>query len=317
VPHARLAPRAGAFEYSLSVNPARQGSIALATCAEFPRLAPDDVPFAAALERLGLRPVPARWDDPAEPWAAHAAIILRSCWDYHHRAAAFARWLDQLERLGARVYNALPTLRWNMRKTYLRDLAAAGIPVTGTVWAEMGSTTTLRDIAQSTGWTVMVVKPTVSASGWETWLVERAGVAEDERRFAEHLRSRDLMVQPFMPGIVTEGEISFVFLAGRFSHAVRKRPMPGEFRVQEEHGGSVERELPAERLVRQAVRALAAAPGAAGATVAPLYARVDGLVVDGALVVTELELIEPKLYFGWAEGAAEELAGVVVRELGV
>ncbi len=297
-------------------------SIALVTCAEYPDLAPDDRPFAAALERRGLAPVPVRWDDPAEPWERHSALLLRSCWDYHHRAEAFARWLDRLESLGSRVYNPLPTLRWNLRKTYLRDLEAAGTRITGTVWAEMGSATTLSDVARSTGWTTMVVKPTVSASGWETWLVERAGVAGDERRFARDLRTRDLMIQPFMPSVLTEGEISFIFLVGRYSHAVRKRPMPGEFRVQEEHGGSVEREQPAASLVAQAARALAAVPQAAraplqrAATPAPLYARVDGLVVEGGLVVTELELIEPKLYFGWGEGAADRLAQEVAQRLG-
>ncbi len=284
-------------------------AIALVTCAQYPALTPDDLPLAAALERRGLAPMAALWDDPDRAWAEYAAVVLRSCWDYHERADEFSRWLDRLEREGARVHNPVPTLRWNMRKTYLRDLAASGVPVTDTVWVDRGTATTLSDVAGSTGWTTMVVKPTVSASGWETWLVERAGVAEDERRFAEHLRTRDLMIQPFMPGVLTEGEISFVFIVGRFSHAVRKRPMPGEFRVQEEHGGTVEREVPAAALVEQAARALAAAPGRLD------YARVDGFLVDGRLLVTELELIEPKLYFGWADGAAERLAEVIERQV--
>jgi glutathione synthase/RimK-type ligase-like ATP-grasp enzyme len=290
--------------------PSTRPAVALVTCAEFPRLVPDDLPLAAALERRGLRPVPALWDDPAQRWGDYAAVVLRSCWDYHHRAGEFARWLERLEREGARVRNPLATLRWNFRKTYLRDLAAAGVPVTGTVWAEMGSATTLRDIARSTGWTVMVVKPTVSASGWETWLVERAGVPEDEARFADHLRSRDLMIQPFMPGVLTEGEVSMIFLDGQYSHAVRKRPRPGEFRVQEEHGGSVEREEAPAALVGQAAAALAVAPRGS------LYARVDGLVENGKLTVSELEMIEPKLYFTWHEAAAETMAAAVEKGLG-
>lgn len=290
--------------------PSTSPAIALVTCAEFPRLVPDDLPLAAALERLGLRPVPALWDDPAQRWGGYAAVVLRSCWDYHHRAAEFARWLERLEREGARVRNPVTTLRWNFRKTYLRDLEAAGVPITGTVWAEMGSATTLRDVARSTGWSVMVVKPTVSASGWETWLVERAGVAEDEARFADHLRSRDLMIQPFMPGVLSEGEVSMIFLEGRYSHAVRKRPRPGEFRVQEEHGGSVEREEPTATLVGQAADALAVAPPGS------LYARVDGLVENGKLIVSELEMIEPKLYFTWHEGAADTMAAAIAHEVG-
>ena len=286
-------------------------AVALVTCAQYPALTPDDLPLAAALERRGLAAVPARWDDLAEPWAAYAAVILRSCWDYHERADEFTRWLDGLEAAGARVRNPVPTLRWNMRKTYLRDLAAAGVPVTETVWVDRGSSASLSDVARTTGWPAMVVKPVVSASGWETWLVERAGVPDDERRFAADLRVRDLMIQPFMPSVLTDGEASLVFIAGRFSHAVRKRAMPGEFRVQEEHGGSVERDAPAPAVVAQAARALAAAPPPG----TPDYARVDGFLVDGQLVVTELELIEPKLYFGWGDGAAEGFAEVIERQV--
>ena len=142
-------------------------SVALVTCEEYPGLTPDDVPLAAALARRGLRPLAALWDDPAVRWEEHAAVVLRSCWDYHVRAREFERWLDRLEQVGARVHNPLPTLRWNMRKTYLRDMAAAGVPVAPTVWAPQGLAGTLRAIAEATGWTAMVVKPTVSSTGWE------------------------------------------------------------------------------------------------------------------------------------------------------
>jgi glutathione synthase/RimK-type ligase-like ATP-grasp enzyme len=283
--------------------------IALVTCAQYPDLTADDTPLVPALERLGLRTVPARWDDPDQRWETYGAVVLRSCWDYHHRFPEFVRWLHRLEDAGARVHNRLPTLRWNMRKTYLRHLEAAGIPVTGTVWATMGSSASLRDIRRSTGWDAVVVKPTVSASAWETWLMESPGVAADEERFARLLRDRDLMVQPFLPSIVTEGEISLVFLAGEFSHAVRKRPKPGDFRVQEEHGGTAEREQATPELVRQAARALDAAPEP------PLYARADGVVADGKLVITELELVEPMLYLGWDPSAADRLAAGIAQTL--
>jgi hypothetical protein len=285
-------------------------TIALVTCAEYPDLAPDDLPFAAALGRRGLRPTPERWDDPGVRWADHGAVVIRSCWDYHHRAAEFEAWLDRLERSGAAVHNPVPTLRWNLRKTYLRDLEAAGLRVAGTVWAARGSATTLRQIAAATGWTAMVVKPTVSASGWQTWHVEHPGAPDGEQRFARLLAERDLMVQPFLADILTEGETSCVFLAGRFSHAVRKRAKPGEFRVQEEHGGTAERDLPEPALVAEAARALTAAP------TPTLYARVDGVETGAGFVITEVELIEPMLYFGWDEEAADRMAAALERDLG-
>ncbi len=305
----RLAPPPGRAEFSAPMRAPRSSSIALVTCAEHPDLSADDRLLAAALERRGLRPVPALWDDPGERWAAYRAVVLRSCWDYHYRAKAFERWLERLEREAARVYNRVATVRWNMRKTYLRDLEAAGVPVTGTVWVATGSAATLREIAHATGWRAMVVKPTVSASAFETWLAGPAVLAADEERFARLLGERDLMVQPFLPSVVADGELSLVFLSGRYSHAVRKRAKPGDFRVQEEHGGTAEREEVALDLVRQAERALAVAPEPS------LYARVDGVVVDGRLVVTELELVEPMLYFGWDGAAADRMAADLERTL--
>ena len=232
----------------------------------------------------------------------------RSCWDYHQRAPEFERWLDRLERAGVRVVNPVPMLRWNMRKTYLRDLAARGVPVVTTVWAAKGSDTTLRGIAEARGWAEMVVKPVVSASAHETWRAwpDRPG---DEERFRADLAARDLMVQPFLPGFIEEGELSLVFLAGAFSHAVRKRPKPGDFRVQEEHGGSVAPDVASPDLVRLAALAVAASPGPS------VYARVDTVSAGERQVVTELELIEPALYFGMGEGAADALAAALAATL--
>ena len=284
-------------------------SIALVTFAAYPELTPDDRLLASALRRRGLEPVAALWDDPREAWGAHGLVVPRSCWDYHQRAAEFARWLDRLERDGARVVNPVPTLRWNMRKTYLRDLGARGVPVVETAWVARGAETTLRRIADERGWEEMVVKPVVSASAHETWRAARPALGELEARFAAELGERDLMVQPFLPGFTREGELSCILLAGRFSHAVRKRPRPGDFRVQEEHGGSVSPAVAPPDLVRLAAGALAAAPSP------PVYARVDTVATDRGPLVTELELIEPALYFGMGEGAAETLAAALARIL--
>ncbi len=252
--------------------------------------------------------MPARWDDPAQDWASYRGVVLRACWDYHQHAAAFERWLDDLERGGARVVNPVPMLRWNMRKTYLRDLGARGVPVVSTAWTARGSDASLEGIASAEGWKEMVVKPVVSASAHETWRAAR-GAAGDERRFRAELAARDLMVQPFLPGFTAEGELSFVFIAGAFSHAVRKRPKPGDFRVQEEHGGSVTPDVAPPDLVRLAAGAVAAAPSP------PVYARVDTVATPRGQLVTELELIEPALYFGMGEGAADRLAAALAEAL--
>ena len=295
----------------------RDSRVALVTCAAYPELPADDQLLRAALHRQGVGAAAAVWNNPQEAWQEYDAIVLRSCWDYHLRPAEFRRWLDHLEQRAVRphppppppVYNDVPTVRWNMTKTYLRDLEAAGVATAPTVWVPKRTATTLRSIVESVGWEQLVVKPAVSATAYKTWRVERTRVREHEARFARLIAERDVMVQQFLPAVLSEGELSLVFLAGAFSHAVRKRPATGDFRVQEQFGGTVERAEVDPALTRQAAAAVAAAPGK------PLYARVDGVVVDGRLVLMELELVEPTLFFGLDGAAADRLAIEIKRAL--
>jgi glutathione synthase/RimK-type ligase-like ATP-grasp enzyme len=283
--------------------------VALVTNAAHPTLSADDQLLRDALAARGFLPVAARWDDAAEEWSAYDAVVIRSCWDYHHRAAEFGAWLVALERQRARVFNPLLTLRWNTRKTYLRDLAARGVPVVPTVWVARGDEVTLAGVLRQSQWDDAVVKPTVSASAFETWRTRRAAAERDEHRFAQLARERDLMIQPYMPTIEGEGELSLIYLGGRFSHAVRKRPRPGDFRVQHEFGGTSEPMNPDADLVAQGARIVAAAPTPC------LYARVDGCVADGQLTLMELELIEPSLFFGQDAGAADRFVEALREEM--
>lgn len=266
-------------------------SIALATSAGYLDLTPDDQVLRDELGRTGVRPVVRRWDDPAEDWAGHRAVIIRSCWDYHRREGEFHRWLDELEASGARVFNPVATLRWNARKTYLRDLAAAGVPVVPTVWIDRGESRSLKALMRDAGWDRVVVKPVVSASATHTW---RAGpdISGDQEAAFKHLaQERELMIQPFLPSIESDGELSLIYFGGRFSHAIKKRPRPGDFRVQAEYGGSVARVSVPDHLIAQGAAALRAAP------TPTLYARVDGCDIGGQFELMELELIEPWLFF--------------------
>jgi glutathione synthase/RimK-type ligase-like ATP-grasp enzyme len=249
-------------------------SVALVTCAAHPRLSPDDRLLLPALAAAGFDAVPRQWDAAGESWEEHAAVVVRSCWDYHLRPAEFHTWLDRLELAGARVLNAVPTLRWNADKRYLRDLEGAGLEVVPTAWVGEGPDATLAELVEERDWRHVVVKPVVSATAYETWRVGPVVTPEDERRFHRLTRRRAVMVQPYLESI-EQGELSLVFLADRFSHAVLKRPQPGDFRVQTDFGGTVEPVRPAPGVVDDARRVLAAAPGRC------LYARVDGCLVGG------------------------------------
>jgi glutathione synthase/RimK-type ligase-like ATP-grasp enzyme len=280
--------------------------VALATYASAPDLAPDDQLLLPALERAGVRGEAAVWSDPSIAWSSYDAIVIRSCWDYHLRVAEFFAWLDRLESEGVLVWNPPALVRWNADKRYLLDLARRGVPTIPTMIALRGRPRDVEAIVHAEGWRRVVVKPAISASGYETHSLDSPFDAEAHDTIARVVGLSHVLVQPFVDEIPRDGELSFTFIDGRFSHAALKRARSGEFRVQTEHGGSVETTAVEPNLVEQAARVLAAIDDV------PLYARVDGVVRGGDLLLMELELIEPNVFLGARPGAVDDFA-VAIR----
>lgn len=262
--------------------------IAFVTYRGLPQLWPGDQLAAAELARHGVRVVPAAWDDESVDWAGFDAVVVRSTWDYWTRVDEFASWIDARSVDGTALWNPARLLRWNLDKTYLRDLEARGVPTVPTSWPEPGDT--LAGVMADRGWTRAVVKPRVSGNGAGTWIVDVPPTARDEEALARTIESAGAMVQPFVAEVADPGEWSLIFLGGSFSHAVIKRPGTGEFRVQQEHGGSAQLATAPRRLVEAAERVLAEVDEPW------LYARVDGCDVDGRFLLMELEMLEPSLF---------------------
>ena len=126
--------------------------IALATCAKLPTLNEDDLLLVPALRELGVTSVPAVWDSPDVCWEEFQGVVVRSCWDYHHRLEEFRAWVARLERAGIPVWNPPAVLRWNSHKGYLRDLAARGVPIVPTRWLEQGKPVDLPMLLEDAGW---------------------------------------------------------------------------------------------------------------------------------------------------------------------
>jgi glutathione synthase/RimK-type ligase-like ATP-grasp enzyme len=282
-------------------------SVALATSRELAELWAGDRLFLGELRRRGFHAAPLVWDDEGVDWTAWDTVIIRSCWDYHLKFDRFRAWIDRLEKAGIRLINAPDVLRWNMHKGYLLEVARAGGRIPPTRLVPQGSDRCLRDELRDSDWRSAVIKPAVSASGHSTRLVAAVPSAADEDAYAVMRANGDVLLQAFVPEVREHGEWSLVFFAGRYSHAALKRAAPGEFRVHIEWGGTVEAAEPPPALVQQGQALVDAL--ALDAT----YARVDGTAVDGELVVMELELIEPELFFDRHIDAASRLADAVTR----
>jgi glutathione synthase/RimK-type ligase-like ATP-grasp enzyme len=145
----------------------------------------------------------------------------------------------------------------------------------------------------------IVVKPVVGLNASGAFRIDRRAAREQAGAIEAYYEDRALMAQPFVHAVTTEGEFSLFYFNGELSHAILKTPKSGDFRVQEEHGGSIRR-VQAENSLREAGGAVIGALGEA-----PLYARADFVRAnDGdGFWLMELELIEPSLYLRMDDNA--------------
>jgi glutathione synthase/RimK-type ligase-like ATP-grasp enzyme len=267
-----------------------QPRVALVTCAAYPNLFEDDLPLARALEQLGISAIPAVWSDAAIDWTSFDALVIRTPWDYFERAAEFRAWLDTRIASGVLMCNAGDILDWNYDKRYLHDLETAGVPLVPTIGIRRGEQADIAALARARGWNEIVVKPTISGGAYRTYRFCVDDAAAYAKEIDDTLADRGVLVQPFLSEILTDGELSLLFFDGVFSHAVRKRPRPGDYRVQFQFGGTTERVEAEPALVVQARVCVLAAPSL------PVYARVDGVVKDGRFLLMELEVFEPLMF---------------------
>jgi glutathione synthase/RimK-type ligase-like ATP-grasp enzyme len=280
--------------------------LAIATSSIVPGIHPDDAHLAASLRRLGIETVACVWNDPKVDWSRYDAVLMRSTWDYFKHYAAFSEWL---ERLPIPTINPKQLLRWNSDKRYLPELAALGVEIIPT---KIVAGTDLRQTLAEMPGQEVVVKPTISGTAWHT----ARGVVGDaafDQAIAQLPREFAYLIQPFVPEVVRDGELSLLFFDGEYSHAVIKRPAAGDYRVQSEFGGTAEGIDPGAALISSAKRALSAVAALGHSDVA--YARVDGVISQGGFLLMELEMIEPFLHLGARPEAAERFAGHLQKRL--
>jgi glutathione synthase/RimK-type ligase-like ATP-grasp enzyme len=257
-------------------------------------------PQADAVRRIGAAVDPVEWTADVD-FGQYDLVLPLIAWGYHQRFAVWRALLDRFERERTRVANPVPVLRWNGDKSYLAELHSKGVATVPSMAFEAIDDAALDAARDAFGSAELVVKPLVSASAYGTFRI-----GQDES-LPDQVRGWRMLVQPWLRDIVSSGEYSLLFFGGQFSHAVSKVPRPGEFRVQPEYGGIIDRCDPPPGSLKLAKAALDAAPAQT------TYARVDIVVGnDGKLQVIELELIEPALFLDKAPDAAPRFAEAVV-----
>jgi glutathione synthase/RimK-type ligase-like ATP-grasp enzyme len=264
----------------------------------------DDELAYPPLAALGWRVEAVSWRARPCNWRAYDAVVIRSTWDYVADPAAFLAVLAEIERAGTPLFNGLDLVRWNVRKTYLRDLAERGVPVVPTIWRERLVPGELPALIEELGCEEIVIKPVVGLNAQGVFRTNRRSGERPAPEWSAYYAEREFMAQPFLTHVQSEGEYSLCYCNGELSHAILKTPKAHDFRVQEEHGGII-RAVEAEGELREAGQTALRALGSA-----PLYARADFVRAnDGrGYWMMELELIEPSLYLRMDPGAPKRFA---------
>ena len=256
-----------------------------------------------SMQELGWEVEAIPWRSATSNWNDYQAVYVGVPWDYPRDPEKFLSLLESIDRSDAVLVNDLALIHWSLPKTYLRDLEARGADVVPSWWMDKVHLDTVADAFNHWHTERIVVKPVVSTNATDTYLLTRAELMDKATELTTVFVNRPHVVQPFIDSIVEEGEYSMFYFNNDFSHAIRKTPKRGDFRVQEEYGAEIVAVQPQASLLEAADRVMALV------SPVPAYARADFVRArDGRFLVMELELVEPSMYLRMDDDAPRRFA---------
>ena len=257
------------------------------------------------LEKLNLRTIKKDWNDTNFNWSSTKSAIFRSTWDYFDQFSNFRNWLE-LVKEQCYLINPYEQINWNLDKHYLLDLQKLDLPIVESIFVSKKTQINLETISKSKNWKDIVIKPTISGAARHTYHLKNDEIKKFQYKWLSLTNNEDFMVQEFQKNILSSGEIAVMIFGGEYSHSVLKKAKRGDFRVQDDFGGSVEKINPSLEIIELAEKTVKSLK------TMPLYARVDIILDnDSSPVISELELIEPELWFRFKEESAYKLAEIV------
>ncbi len=269
----------------------------------------EDRILTKALEKNGLKVTRTNWDDPEFNWADTKYVLFRTPWDYFNRYSEFAPWLEDAAKV-TKFINPIDIITWNIDKHYMIDLQKAGINIPPTVFIEPGDMRSLTEITKELNWDEFILKPAISGGAWHTYRMNKDNIVEHEDIFKELIIERSMLVQEYQDSISAKGEVSYMVIGGKFTHAVLKKGKGEDFRVQENFGGTVNDYQPIREEIEFAEMVVERSqPGIP-------YARVDVMWDNNnELSLGELEVFEPALWLRKHPPAAELLAKIILKKI--
>ncbi|MDP7008606.1 MAG: hypothetical protein QGI78_03445 [Phycisphaerales bacterium] len=281
-------------------------NVALVSCEDLPSWEIDDKPLVASLESMGAAVQCPAWTSIVD-WDQFDITVIRTTWDYHPQKDAFVSWCKEVPRL----FNNAEIVDWNTHKSYLRELENKGTQIAPTKWVSKGDRVDIDEIMEEWNCARGFIKPQVGACASDTlrFSINECSLAQ---KFLELHSDQDMVVQPYIETVETVGELSAIFIDGSFTHGVQKIPVEGDYRVQDDFGAS---DVP-YTFSKSEIEQMCATLQTVQHHQDLLYARFDYLVdTSGSLLLNELELVEPSLFFRHCRESAEKFAAAILKRV--
>jgi glutathione synthase/RimK-type ligase-like ATP-grasp enzyme len=268
----------------------------------------DDELVTEALEKVGFTVERTHWDNENYDWSKTDFALFRTTWDYFNKFKEFRKWLEVVSEKTTLI-NPKSIIDWNFDKQYLKALEAKGVNIPETHIIKSGDTNALAFHFKSLGFTKAVLKPCIAGAARHTYVIDSSNVSNYESIFKELISKEHMMLQEFQTLIQEKGEVSIIMLGGNYSHAVLKKAKKGDFRVQDDFGGTVHNYSPSDDEIEFAKSVVSQVEPL------PTYARVDYFWDNNMqLALGELELIEPELWFRNHPKSAQIFAETIANE---
>ena len=246
------------------------------------------------------------WDQSNINWNNFDLAIIRSTWDYQGRIKEFLEVLENINSSNCILENSLELVKWNIDKSYLKELSKKGIQIVPSLFYDNYSKKILNDSFFFFSTTKLIIKPAISANADDTFIIDKKSSEKTSIILKNLFANRKFLIQPFIENILSEGEYSLIFFENTHSHTLIKKPKSGDFRVQEEHGGILTLvEKPDIKMVNEAKKVLNSLP------CKNLYSRIDFVKKGNNFLLMEVELIEPSLYFNLNPHAAIKFSSII------
>ncbi len=254
------------------------------------------------LEDLGLNVIRKDWNNSEFKWEETKYALFRTTWDYFDKFKKFKSWLKNTKNK-TEFINSYEQIMWNTNKHYLLELSKKNIKIPPTKIITKNTKIDLKEVFTQSNFKEIIIKPTVSGAGRHTYRVNKSNIDNYKNIFSLLIKEEDFIVQEFQKNILTKGEISIMLINGKHTHAILKKAKKNEFRVQDDFGGTVHSYSASKEEIKFAENIISVIKPK------PVYARVDLMFNDkNEIVLSELELIEPEMWFRKNPLAAEILA---------